>query len=270
MRIIFFALGFVCARFVSAGSERESNCGQVRDVLPLGPRGERRLGAAEIDARVVAHGRESYSVLYSVMKGVSVGLTVLAISWLAREGGSGLPRLPLLAASFAAVVLTYVGTTIGSNLLPARFGVPDALLPLVLSVAEGWPLLLLTSNDDTRHVAHVWMLSMAIYTFLIAGLLAWIRQRMQERFYETVAMDDLIVPYRRRLAVDASAAALTGLVLLACFVVAQEEVFSLSTWAETGFAGGVATISLIGGLVTQERIAAELRSNLGRALRQAG
>jgi hypothetical protein len=161
----------------------------------------------------------------------------------------------LFGASLMGVAMTYVGTTIGSNLLPGRFGVVDALLPLLLTVAEGWPFLLLFQGNGIAFTVRVWLVSMGVFNLVAAGLLAWIRRRMRRTAYTEQVWKATMIEYRVRLLYDRRQAADMGLVLVALGALSGP----LFDWAgaeAVAIAVGAVTMAGYGvGLKMQEQVA---------------
>jgi hypothetical protein len=135
----------------------------------------------DIATRLGLHGRDSYIVLYNVMKSVSAALIVLAIADIVRRGQPDFPRIPLLVASFLAVVQTYLATTIGSHLLPGRIAIPDVALPLMLILAEAWPIALLSVSVVHHDVIQIWGISMSLFAACSALLVGWVLLGFEKR-----------------------------------------------------------------------------------------
>jgi hypothetical protein len=227
--------------------------------------------ASDIQRRVHAHARDSYTVLYSVMKGVSVAAGVTALIAIVGGPPEHLARIPLLVASFLAVVLTYVAATVGSNLLPGRLSVLDAILPVALTVFEAGPLVLLASGDqgpDTRFVIHAWMLGMAVFNVIAFALLRWVMRRLDNDLYDQPAKE-IVGTYRRGLEADCRAAGAGAVLLLTIFIVAVASDHALSTWTEASVAGVAASIIFAIGLITQQKSAEHMQKGIAEAVSQA-
>jgi hypothetical protein len=216
------------------------------------------VGVTDIRDRLISHGRESYTVLFNVMKSVSVALAVLAIGKVVHGGEDTFARAVLVGASIMGVAMTYVGTTIGSNLLPGRFGPVDAVLPLLLTAAEGWPFLLLSgeSGDDPfKFVVRAWLISMGVFNLIAAALLLWVRRRMRRRAYTTDAWTSIIVRYRCQLLQDLLQASLMGVVLVVAGVFSGE--MGDGRWLAC-VAGGLTIVGYVFGLRGQNAVARRL------------
>jgi hypothetical protein len=201
------------------------------------------------------------------MKSVSIAMAVLALAYLIDGGTTDLPRIPLLAASLVAVILTYVATTVGSNLLPDRLHVMDAVFPIGLTVLEAVPLVLLSSSTDTRSVADGWIVSTMFFNLAVVALLYWVGRRMSEERYEPTLWDEVVEPYLERIRGDRKAAATAAALLLLILIATHAGSHRPDAWVTTLAAGGATAFIFTIGLVRQEGSARLIRDTVERKAR---
>jgi hypothetical protein len=164
----------------------------------------------ELEARLKTHGKENYLFIYSVMKGVVVGIAVLTLINLFRTTDDGhgvfLSKLSLWAASFAAIIMTYYATTVGTLIWVFYPTWKDVILPFVLVIAESLLFLVLSKLDSavpdpTDTFWCNWNLTFAGFA-LICHLMLWnIYQKVQSSSYKE-ELEHLINKYRGRVKSD--------------------------------------------------------------------
>ena len=128
--------------------------------------------ASNLQERLQVHGKENYLFIYSVMKGTVVGVAVFILISVFHNASATDPvfwcKLSFWAGSFAAIIMTYYATTVGTLIWVFYPTWEDIILPFILVLAECFLFLVLAKPDSTARNAsdtfwYHWHLAFALF-----------------------------------------------------------------------------------------------------------
>lgn len=186
-----------------------------------------RFSSGDLKARLQAHSKENYLFIYSVMKGAVVGVAVFILINILHNAPAGYwvfwCKLSLWAASFAAIIMTYYATTVGTLIWVFYPAWRDIVLPFLLVVAECFLFLVLIKPDQTSSYPtdmywQHWNLAFAVFAFVCHLMLRNIYRRVRPEDYEE-EFGRLINNYRRQVNHDRWSSGLSAIFWLIVWVI---------------------------------------------------
>lgn len=170
---------------------------------------------AAIRARLEGVSRESYLLLFSLMKSISVAAFVYAlVQFSGAETDAWVTRSAFWAASLVGLILTYHAAVFGSVIHPLRFSVVDSALPLLLAVVEALLFLVLAIEPSRAPVPGAWYFVFAAWAAIAAAIVWRVRREVAaEAMSGSVTRQALEhqVQYLKTDGVSASAVAIAAL-----------------------------------------------------------
>jgi hypothetical protein len=142
-------------------------------------RSNRSLDIPELAARVKDSPKESYTFIYSVMKGTTLAVAAYVMGEILVGKASWQDAMPLWGASFIGLILTYTSTNVGILISNFRLSSLDSLLPFTLGILE----FLLFSTLLGGTPAPVWYAVFAVYMFVIFLIVNNVYHKISEEDY---------------------------------------------------------------------------------------
>lgn len=178
-----------------------------------------RFTPNDLQERLRVHGKENYLFIYSVMKGAVVGVAVfILISIIHNSSAKDLAfwcKLSFWAGSFAAIIMTYYATTVGTLIWVFFPTWEDIILPFILVLAECFLFLVLAKPDSAARnssdtVWYHWNLAFSIFAFVCHLMLRNIYRKVHAEDYDP-SLENLIAGYRKQVNNDRWSSGLSAL-----------------------------------------------------------
>ena len=143
---------------------------------------ERTADAPELEAiraRLLGITRESYLLLYSLMKSISIAAFAYAIvDFSPAETDAWLTRSTFWAVGLVGLILTYHAAVFGSVIHPLSLTVVDSALPLLLAAAEALLFFTLGAEPSQTAVPELWYFAFAAWAGLAAAIVTRVRREI--------------------------------------------------------------------------------------------
>lgn len=144
------------------------------------------MTTGEIEERWRNHARANYDRIWSVMKGATLANSAYVLT---QPGlTQNWTRWPFWIVSFLALTVTYYGYSVGSILTPLDIRLRDAVLPLMLGVAEFVMFSALIARPAASSgPPRAWYFAFAVFGALASSVIWSVRARALSQGFD----DDL-------------------------------------------------------------------------------
>lgn len=139
-----------------------------------------QIDLEEITSRLKAHPRENYTFIYSIMKGATLANAAWTLGIFLQGRNPFLIPFLFWVVSFAAMLLTYNTTTVGTLLAGFRITFRDTILPFILAIFE----FLLFSILQQETTIPYWYLVFAGFTLSTSLIIHSIIRKLKPDEYE--------------------------------------------------------------------------------------
>lgn len=224
---------------------------------------DQSLDAAAVRRRLASVSYDSYLMLYSLMKSVSVAAAAFAVAKFAAAGEPGWwPEITFWTASFSGLVLTYHAALVGSVIHELRLSIWDSALPLLLCAVETLLFFVLTDEAASSQLPTAWYPTFACWAGLATTIIWRVRTEIDKQAQTAAGqLKEASEAYVKRLTVDRRVAGLlASAAALLWLMKASGALDGLNEWE--GVIGVVLLGALLVGLDNQRQALNRIRTSV--------